>query len=282
MMDVIQSPAIMQEWSKNRRAEGFKLGLVPTMGFLHEGHLSLVKKAVELCDKVIVSIFVNPIQFGQGEDFEQYPRDLSRDLGLLEREGVDIVFAPTAREMYPVKFGTFVESFGLEDKLCGKSRPGHFRGVTTVVSKLFNICLPDVAVFGQKDAQQVMIIEKMVRDLNFPVEIVRGAIVREGGGLAMSSRNSYLTPEDRENATVLNKSLLMAERMIHEGMRDPAKVKEAIVNMIGQTPGTRIDYVDILSAEDLSDLQDISGKTLIALAVHFSGARLIDNLVVEV
>jgi pantoate--beta-alanine ligase len=281
-MEIVKDPVIMQAWSQARHRSGQKIGLVPTMGFLHQGHLSLVRKAREICDAVVVSIFVNPIQFGQGEDYEQYPRDLSRDTSLLRAEGVDVVFAPGVRDMYSGAPGTFVETLGMEDKLCGKSRPGHFKGVTTVVAKLFNICLPDVAVFGQKDAQQVMIIEKMVRDLNFPLEIVRGPIVREADGLALSSRNVYLTSSQRENATVLHRSLKLAEDLIAGGARDPVQVREAMVDYINRVPEARIDYVEIYSGKDLSEIDFIKGQVLIALAVKFGDTRLIDNLLLEV
>ncbi|MGE5403640.1 MAG: pantoate--beta-alanine ligase [Candidatus Saccharibacteria bacterium] len=281
-MIVIEKPGEMQEWSRARRLEGKKIGVVPTMGYLHEGHLSLVKQAKELCDCLVVTIFVNPTQFGVGEDFESYPRDLTRDLELVQREGVDVVFAPAVQDMYPVGYGTFVETSGLDDKLCGKSRPGHFRGVTTVVSKLFNICLPDVAVFGQKDAQQVMIIEKMVRDLNFPVRIIRGATVREEDGLAKSSRNTYLTPEQRQTATILYKSLLLAQKMINEGNHDPVNVKGAMIELLSQEPAVKIDYVEILDGRDLSEIVEIQDLVLIALAAKVGSTRLIDNLLVEV
>lgn len=281
-MEVIKTPAEMQSWSQTCWSNGLRIGLVPTMGYLHEGHLSLVRKAKALTDRVVVSIFVNPIQFGEGEDFDRYPRDLSRDLALLEKEGVNVVFAPGARDMYPEKLLTFVEITDMDNKLCGRSRPGHFRGVTTVVSKLFNICLPHVAVFGQKDAQQVMIIEKMVRDLNFPVEIVRGDIIREADGLAMSSRNVYLSPEGRQNALVLNRSLQAARDMVAAGNRDPHAVRESIIAMVSRVPGAQIDYVEILSGHDLSEIDEIKGKVLVALAVKFGATRLIDNLQLEV
>ncbi|MGI6550947.1 MAG: pantoate--beta-alanine ligase [Syntrophomonadales bacterium] len=282
-MKVIESPQEMQNWSRAQAKTGLSIGLVPTMGYLHEGHLSLVRQARELCDQVVVSIFVNPIQFGEGEDFDRYPRDLSRDLDLLEKEGVGAVFAPTARAMYPEKEQTNVEPpTGMENRLCGRNRPGHFRGVTTVVSKLFNICLPDVAVFGQKDAQQALIIEKMVRDLNFPVRIVRGEIVREPDGLAMSSRNVYLSPEDRKNATVLYRSLLMAKDLIKRGERNPSQVRNAMYEMINRVDGTQIDYIEIYNAKDLSELEEINGQVLLALAVRFGDTRLIDNLLLEV
>jgi pantoate--beta-alanine ligase len=279
---VIEDPQEMQTWSRAQEMAGLKIGLVPTMGFLHEGHLSLVRQAKGLSDAVVVSIFVNPIQFGAGEDFDRYPRDLSRDLALLEKEGVEVVFAPTVRGMYPEKEQTVVEPTGMEDRLCGRNRPGHFRGVTTVVSKLFNICLPEVAVFGQKDAQQVMIIEKMVRDLNFPVKIFRGDIVREPDGLAMSSRNVYLSPEDRKNATVLYRSLLMARDLINQGARKPSQVRNAMLELIGQAPAAQVDYVEIYNGMDLSELEDINGLVLLALAVRFGNTRLIDNLLLEV
>lgn len=282
-MKVIESPQEMQNWSRAQSRAGLRIGLVPTMGYLHEGHLSLVRKARELCDTVIVSIFVNPIQFGEGEDYDRYPRDLSRDLDLLRKEGVDAVFTPTVRSMYPEKEQTMVEPPpGMENKLCGRNRPGHFRGVTTVVSKLFNICLPDMAFFGQKDAQQALIIEKMVKDLNFPVQIVKGEIIREPDGLAMSSRNVYLSPEDREKATILYRSLLMARDLINRGEREPSKVREAMLEMINQVDGAQVDYVEIYNASDLSELEEIKGQVLLALAVRFGTTRLIDNLLVEV
>lgn len=282
-MKVIESPQEMQNWSRAQSRAGLRIGLVPTMGYLHEGHLSLVRKARELCDTVIVSIFVNPIQFGEGEDYDRYPRDLSRDLDLLRKEGVDAVFTPTVRSMYPGKEQTMVEPPpGMENKLCGRNRPGHFRGVTTVVSKLFNICLPDMAFFGQKDAQQALIIEKMVKDLNFPVQIVKGEIIREPDGLAMSSRNVYLSPEDREKATILYRSLLMARDLINRGEREPSKVREAMLEMINQVNGAQVDYVEIYNASDLSELEEIKGQVLLALAVRFGTTRLIDNLLVEV
>ena len=192
-MQIFDNISSMQEWSLQMRKQGNSIGLVPTMGYLHEGHLSLVKEAIKNCDKVVVSIFVNPMQFGQGEDFEEYPRDLSRDTSILEKMGVDAVFAPTAREMYPSGFSSSVEVSGeIAEKMCGASRPGHFKGVTTVCTKLFHACLPDLAFYGQKDAQQLLIIEKMVRELNFPLKIIRVPTVREEDGLALSSRNVYL------------------------------------------------------------------------------------------
>ena len=263
--------------------KGKRVGLVPTMGYLHDGHLALVKEACRQCDAVVVSIFVNPTQFGVGEDFERYPRDLAKDKELLETTRADVIFAPEAPEMYPAGYDTFVEVFGgLTGKLCGASRPGHFRGVATVVSKLFLICQPDVAFFGQKDAQQVMIIEKMVRELNFPITIVRVPIVRESDGLAMSSRNVYLDALQRQQALVLNQALQKAEQAILAGERDLAAVKKLLVDTIESSPLAEIDYVEIYSAEDLSNLDMIKGRMLMAVAVKFGSTRLIDNRLVEV
>ncbi|ADI00937.1 pantoate--beta-alanine ligase [Syntrophothermus lipocalidus] len=282
-MQVFTRVQEMQEWSLQQKRLGKKIGLVPTMGYLHDGHLSLVRRAKAECDVVIVSIFVNPLQFGVGEDYEEYPRDLTRDAALLEKEGVEATFAPSVKEMYPQGYSTTVEVGGeITAKLCGKSRPGHFKGVTTVVSKLFNICLPEVAYFGQKDAQQAMIIEKMVRELNFPLRIVRGPIVRESDGLAMSSRNVYLNEEERKSALVLSQALGLARELIENGETSVGKVKEAMINLINSKPFTDIDYVEIYNGEDLSDLAEIKGKVLVALAVRVGKTRLIDNLLLEV
>ncbi|NLU50914.1 MAG: pantoate--beta-alanine ligase [Syntrophomonadaceae bacterium] len=282
-MEIFKKISDMQAWSRDQRKAGKRIGLVPTMGYLHEGHLSLVRKAKADCDAVIVSIFVNPLQFGVGEDYEEYPRDLTRDCGLLEKEGVEAVFAPSVREMYPAGYSTTVEVSGdITARLCGASRPGHFRGVTTVVSKLFNICLPDIAYFGQKDAQQAMVLEKMVRELNFPLKIVRCPIVREADGLALSSRNVYLNEEERKSALVLSRSLALAREMIEKGETGVASVRGAMIEFIQSTPHTDIDYVEILNGEDLSDLAEIKGKVLIALAVRVGRTRLIDNLLLEV
>jgi len=231
----------------------------------------------------VVSIFVNPIQFGVGEDFEDYPRDLEKDSQLLADAGVDALFAPSIREMYPPGYNSYVEVTGeITGKLCGRSRPGHFRGVTTVVSKLFNICLPDLAFFGQKDAQQVMIIEKMAKELNFPLQIVRVPIVREADGLAMSSRNVYLNPEQRKQALVLSQSLQQAQELIRAGERDAGKVKQLMCTTINSSPEANIDYAEIYDADDLADVDEIQGRVLLALAVKIGTTRLIDNLIVEV
>lgn len=273
----------MQQWCGEQKKQGKKIGLVPTMGFLHEGHLSLVRTARKSCDIVVVSIFVNPIQFGIGEDFDDYPRDISRDSSLLEKENVDAIFAPLVKEMYQPGYNTYVEVLGpITEKMCGASRPGHFRGVTTVVSKLFHICQPDLAFFGQKDAQQAMVIEKMVKELNFPLQIIRVPIVREVDGLAMSSRNVYLSQEQRQQALVLHQALQQAEQQITNGEKNVEKVKLTLEKMIGACPGAQIDYIEIANGEDLSSLAEIRGRVLIALAVKFGTTRLIDNRLVEV
>ncbi len=282
-MQTFTSVIEMQNWCKEQKRSGQTIGLVPTMGYLHQGHMALVREARSSCDIVVVSIFVNPIQFGVGEDFEDYPRDLAQDSLLLEQGQVDAVFAPSIKEMYPSGYNSFVEVMGeISQKLCAKSRPIHFRGVTTVVSKLFHICLPDYAFFGQKDAQQVMIIEKMVRELNFPLRIVRVPIVREDDGLALSSRNVYLSAEQRQQALVLNQSLFAARDLIQSGERNAAKVKSLLEQMINTSPGANIDYAEIYDARDLAEVEDINSPVLIALAVKFGTTRLIDNLLVEV
>lgn len=282
-MRIVESASEMQTLSLEYKKAGKIIGLVPTMGYLHEGHLSLVRQARSSCDVVMVSIFVNPIQFGRGEDYDIYPRDLERDSKMLAGEGVDLIFAPSLREMYPEGYSTYVEVEGeIVAKMCGKSRPGHFRGVTTVVSKLFNICLPDYAFFGQKDAQQVTIIEKMVRELNFPLKIVRVPIVREEDGLAMSSRNVYLDPEQRKQALILYKSLIHGKELIEAGERDVNRVKREMEAMIKSVPGAEIDYIEIVAADDLAALDRIDRKVLLALAVRIGKTRLIDNLLVEV
>lgn len=285
-MQVFNDVNEMQKWSLNQKQQGKKIGLVPTMGYLHEGHLALVREAIRTCDIVIVSIFVNPIQFGQGEDFAEYPRDLSRDIALLQAENVAAVFAPQARDMYPSGYSTFLEVTGdITNKLCGRKRPGHFKGVTTVVSKLFNICTPQIAFFGQKDIQQVIVIEKMVRELNFPLEIVRVPIVREDNGLAMSSRNVYLDKAEKEAALILNKALQKAKGLIENGEKDTALLIKAIGATINSEELAVVEYIEIVDDVDLSsisNLSEVNGRVIIALAVRIGSTRLIDNLVVEV
>ncbi len=282
-MRIFKEIKTIQTWCKEQKLQGKKIGLVPTMGYLHEGHLSLVRQARNHCDIVVVSIFVNPIQFGAGEDFEVYPRDFERDAGLLEEEKVDAIFAPSNEEMYSSDSSTFVELAGeITGKLCGASRPGHFRGVTTVCAKLFNICLPDIAFFGQKDAQQVMVLEKMVRELNFPLEIIRVPIVREADGLAMSSRNVYLNTEARKQALILNQALSEAEEAVKNGERDTARLKNRLREIIASSPLAEIDYAEIYDAYDLADIDQVDRKIIMALAVKFGKTRLIDNRLVEV
>ena len=263
------------------KREGKRIGFVPTMGYLHEGHLSLARYARGENDIVVISIFVNPTQFGPREDYRRYPRDLKRDLRLAREEGVDIVFYPSVEEMYPTKYRTYVEVEELSNVLCGKSRPGHFRGVTTVCAKLFNIVLPDVAYFGQKDAQQAIIIKRMVRDLNFPLKIKVLPIVREKDGLALSSRNVYLSSEERKEATVLYRSLKIAEQMVKEGVKDSWKIKRRVRSMISRKETAKIDYVEIVSLEDLEPVTVIDKPALLALAVWFGKARLIDNTILK-
>jgi pantoate--beta-alanine ligase len=264
------------------KKQGKTIGFVPTMGSLHEGHLSLIRTAKKENDLVVVSIFVNPTQFGVGEDFEAYPRDLARDANLSESAGADVIFCPSIIEMYPEGYQTYVEVLEITNKLCGKSRPTHFKGVTTVVNKLFNIVEPHHAYFGQKDAQQVAVIQKMVMDLNMNTKVVPCPIIREADGLAMSSRNIYLNPEQRNAALILSKSLFTAKDIISNGCTDAFKIKKVIMTMINNEPLAAIDYIEIVDALSLSDITTLKDKILIALAVKIGRTRLIDNIVVEV
>lgn len=281
-MEIFSKINDLKKKLREERASGKSIGFVPTMGYLHEGHLSLVRQSVKDNDVTVVSIFVNPIQFGPGEDFNSYPRDIERDKKLLEKEGVNYLFSPNNYEIYPAGYKTFVEVSELGKKLCGKSRPGHFRGVTTVVLKLFNIVQPNKAYFGQKDAQQAIIIKKMVKDLDLDVDIVVMPIVREEDGLAMSSRNVYLDEEERRKAPLLYKSLKEAERMIEMGERDAEKIKNRMREVIMSYPKAVIDYIEIVDTEELNTVNPIKGKVLIALAVYIGKARLIDNIILEV
>lgn len=261
------------------RHQSKTVGLVPTMGALHEGHLSLVRMAKAQCDLVAVSIFINPLQFGPNEDLAKYPREFDRDRALLEREGVDFIFAPGVEEMYPPGAVTYVTVEGLSDKLCGRSRPGHFRGVTTVVSKLFHIVEPNRAFFGQKDAAQSAIIRRMVRDLNMRVEVVIGPIVREPDGLAMSSRNAYLDPPERHSALVLHRSLEAVQESFDQGERRAPMLIAAGKRTFAREPAARLDYFEIVDPETLDPVDDISRGALVAVAAFVGKARLIDNLV---
>ncbi|GAB6180987.1 pantoate--beta-alanine ligase [Desulfotomaculum defluvii] len=266
---------------KTIRSEGKSIGLVPTMGYLHQGHLSLVRQAKERCDVVVLSIFVNPTQFGPNEDYEAYPRDLDRDATLAADAGVNIIFAPTAQEMYTRFFSSYVNVTGVSESLCGKSRPGHFQGVATVVTKLLNIIQPDAAFFGQKDFQQVLVIKRMVEDLNMNTEIVDVPIIREPDGLALSSRNVYLSPGERKAGLVLFRSLNLAQELVANGEKDINRLRTAVLNNILEEPLANVDYVEILALPNLTKIEHLSGKVLLALAVRFGNTRLIDNAVLE-
>jgi pantoate--beta-alanine ligase len=264
------------------RRNGLTIGLVPTMGALHAGHLSLIEAARNQTNYVVVSIFVNPTQFGPTEDFRRYPRPFERDLELCGRAGVDLVFHPSPGVLYPPDYRTFVEVTELQNVLCGASRPGHFRGVATIVLKLFNLVQPDRAYFGQKDAQQVRIIAQMVRDLHVPVEVCVGPIVREADGLALSSRNAYLDAQQRQQATILYRVLIEARLRIEAGERDAVRLRQAMVEQIAATPGAVLDYAAIMDADTLADLTriDPNRAVLLAVAVKFGGTRLIDNVLI--
>lgn len=281
-MQVIEDIAALQNLIREVKKKRLSIGLVPTMGFLHEGHLSLMRAAKAENDFMVTSIFVNPLQFGVGEDYAEYPRDLERDQKLAAATGCDLLFSPPVREMYPPGYATFVEVERLTDSLCGFSRPGHFRGVTTVVTKLFNLVCPDRAYFGQKDAQQAFVLKKMVVDLNMNLQLMIRPTVREADGLAMSSRNKYLTPEQRREAVVLFKSLKEAEEQIAGGKREPETIKETINQRISTAKEACLDYVEIVDTDELCPVSTIAGKCLIAVAVRFGQTRLIDNVIVEV
>ncbi len=279
-MKIIHSIKKMQAEADSLRRQEKTIGFVPTMGYLHEGHLSLLKTAKKHCDVLVMSIFVNPTQFGPGEDFEDYPRDFNRDRELAEQEGCDILFNPDADEVYPEKYQTFVEVENITKILCGASRPHHFRGVTTIVAKLFNMVKPHIAVFGQKDAQQAIVIKRMVADLNFDIKIIVAPIVREKDGIAMSSRNTYLSSEERTQARVLYQSLKVAENSIHSGERNAEVVKKKMKKLILEQPSAKIDYVEIVDSKSLEFTNEIKNEVLVALAVRIGKTRLIDNIIV--
>ncbi|MFH1996386.1 MAG: pantoate--beta-alanine ligase [Candidatus Omnitrophota bacterium] len=281
-MIVITSVREMSEKAGSLKKSGRTIGFVPTMGYLHEGHCSLIRSARRNSDTVVVSIFVNPPQFGRGEDLDAYPRDFKRDERLAEKAGADIVFYPEANDVYAGDHRTFVTVEKLTEGLCGSSRPGHFRGVTTVVAKLFGVVRPDTAYFGQKDAQQAIVIKKMAADLNMGVAIRVEPIVREVDGLAMSSRNVYLSPAERVDALVLSRSLKKARSLIEGGQRNAENVKEAIEEVVNTAPSAAIDYVAIVNAANLIDLKTLQGEALIALAVFIGKTRLIDNCIIHV
>ena len=277
----MQSAITLTDLRAARRSFPGKVGLVPTMGFLHEGHLSLVRRAREECDYVVVSIFVNPTQFGPKEDLSKYPRDLERDLSLLEPLGVDLVWMPTDEIMYPPGHQTWVEVETVTRPLEGEMRPGHFRGVTTVVAKLFNAVQPHNAYFGQKDAQQAAVIRQMTRDLSYPIEIVVCPIVREPDGLAMSSRNVYLDTEQRKAATVLYRSLSVAKEAYEDGVRDAETLRRIMKDVLASEPLTQMQYVSCADYDTLEELDTVTGKTLLSMAVFIGKTRLIDNLILE-
>jgi pantoate--beta-alanine ligase len=280
MIKVIKDPGQMQAFADTQRRAGKRIAVVPTMGALHDGHLSLIRIARRQADMVIATIFVNPMQFGPGEDFNRYPRDLNRDSELCSGAGADVIFAPEISAMYPEGYRTFVTVEGITDDLEGAVRPGHFRGVTTVVTKLLAITKPDLAVFGQKDAQQLAVIKRLVRDLNFDVAIVVGPIVREEDGLAMSSRNLYLAPDQRAEASILFRALQKGHAMIRSGERNSSTVRQTLRSMILAESSGTIDYVSLADAETLKEKENLSAgdEVLLSLAVRFGGTRLIDNL----
>lgn len=281
-MMIVSTIRDVREYVAQAKAAGRSVGLVPTMGFLHEGHMALVDTARSQNDLVIASIFVNPLQFGPNEDLESYPRDLQRDRQLLESHGCDLVFAPSVDEMYPRPALTSVVLRELSQPLCGQTRPTHFQGVATVVSKLFNIVQPTRAYFGQKDAQQAVIIKRMVEDLNVPVEVITVPIVREADGLAKSSRNIYLTEAERPHATVLHRTLQFAEQAILQGERDGTTLAAAMREKIQSEPMVKLDYAEIVDADSLAPQNHLSGRILIAVAAYVGKARLIDNIIVTV
>lgn len=282
MIPVIKTVREVREHVRAWRNEGLSVGLVPTMGFLHEGHRSLIERAVAENDRVVVSVFINPIQFAPNEDLESYPRDIEADRALCTDAGAAMIFNPEPAEMYPQGFCTAVDMNGLKFELCGKSRPIHFSGVCTVVTKLFNIVGPDRAYFGQKDAQQLAIIRRMVRDLNMPLEVVGCPIVREEDGLAKSSRNTYLNEQERAAALILSKTIFLGQKLVDEGERDAKKLIAAMEANIATEPLARIDYVDVVDAENIERIDRLEGEVLVAMAVYIGKTRLIDNFIASV
>jgi pantoate--beta-alanine ligase len=279
-MKLIETIDTMQEQCEALRLSGKTIALVPTMGFFHEGHLELMRVGRRLADILAISIFVNPTQFGPSEDFQAYPRDMEGDLAGAKEVGVDLVFAPSVEEMYPDGHQTKIAVERVTKHLCGLSRPGHFDGVTTVVAKLFNITKPHLAVFGEKDYQQLTTVKRMVKDLDMDIQIIGVPTFREPDGLAMSSRNSYLNPEERESALCLKKSLDLAREMFSQGKKDVQKMREAVEKLILTHPFTEIDYINICDPMSLEDVDQIEGKALLALAVKVGKARLIDNCII--
>ena len=279
-MELIRSATEMQARAMALKKEGKSIGFVPTMGSLHAGHLSLVDLIKEQCDVLLLSIYVNPTQFGVGEDFEKYPRDLDKDLAMCESRGVDLVFAPESTEIYQADASTFVIEESVGKGLCGNTRPNHFRGVATVCAKLFNLCQPDKVALGQKDAQQVVVLKRMIRDLHFPVEVLVGPILREPDGLAMSSRNAYLEPKQRENALLVFKSLEAARKVVEEkGSNNVDRVKAEAMNVLTSGQFLRVNYVEVVNRETMRpETEVVTGRSLLTVAVWVDQVRLIDNL----
>ncbi|MBM4275005.1 MAG: pantoate--beta-alanine ligase [Deltaproteobacteria bacterium] len=276
-MEIVSNSKEMQDLALRWREEGRKIVLVPTMGFFHQGHLSLMEHGRTLGDRLVVSLFVNPAQFGPTEDLQRYPRDLDRDAALAREKGVDVLFTPTPEQMYPEGYQTYVEVEKLSQGLCGASRPGHFRGVATVVLKLFNLVQPHAAIFGEKDYQQLMVIRRLTADLNLPIGIVGCPIVREPDGLAMSSRNTYLSPEERAAALSLSYALKGAQKLAAAGEKSGEKILELVRKIIPRVPHTRIDYLALVHPETLEEVETLQGEARLALAVWVGDTRLIDN-----
>jgi pantoate--beta-alanine ligase len=280
-VEVIKSVKIMHQRSATLRRSGERIGFVPTMGGLHEGHLSLVDIARNRSEIVVMSVFVNPTQFAEGEDLDKYPRDFNRDLRLARERDVDILFYPSAEDVYPSSFRTEVQVTGLSKLLCGTTRPEHFKGVTTVVAKLFNIVQPDEAYFGQKDAQQAILIQQMVKDLNFPIDIIVGPIIRESDGLALSSRNVYLSDDERKQAVSLSTALIKAKKTIESGERNSKFITRKIRSVLSEQPDIQIDYVEIVNLKNLQPVETIDGPVLVAVAAFVGTTRLIDNIIID-
>jgi pantoate--beta-alanine ligase len=278
-MEIVRDIREMRLWRREEKRGGRRVVLVPTMGFLHEGHLSLVREGRARGDRLVASIFTNPTQFGPNEDFESYPRDFDRDRNLLEKEQVDLLFNPETADIYPRGYQTYVNVEQLSAPLCGSRRPGHFKGVATVVLKLFNIVAPDVAVFGLKDYQQVQVIRRMVEDLNLEVEIVACPIVREPDGLAMSSRNRYLNEEERKSATSLRRALDRAEQLTRTGEREVKKIRQEVLDVIAAEPLVRLEYAELCEPRELTPVEEIRGPVLLAICAWVGQARLIDNTI---
>jgi len=280
-MEIVQTIKSVRKIVAEARRQNGKIGLVPTMGALHAGHISLIKEAVKETDFVVVTIFVNPTQFGAGEDFQKYPRPLQGDIDICQNEGVHLIFIPTAEHLYGCEHLTWVDVEKLTLTLCGKCRPGHFRGVTTVCAKLFNIVMPDTAFFGQKDAQQAFVIKKMVQDLNFPIKIVICPTVRERSGLAISSRNQYLTEQQKAHAPLIYKALRKARQLTKQGIDNPIEIIAQMTHILREAPEMQIEYIGIVDAKTLQVLEAVNTKALVAIAAKLGSARLIDNIMVD-